>query len=182
VDEVQHWLDRVVVGLNLCPFAAEPNRKGQIKIYVSTARTEEALLTDLQTELRELDRRSPTDLETTLLVVPYMLQDFEAYNTFLALVDALLQTFGWEGEYQVASFHPNYCFADTEPDDPENLTNRSPYPILHILREASISKALDAYADPDQIPAKNIQTVQHLSPEQQRSLFPHLFGNENYIT
>ncbi len=177
IDEVQRWLDQVVVGLNLCPFAAEPNRRNQIKLHVSIAQTEEALLHDLQTELRELDRRSPTDLETTLLVVPGMLHNFENYNNFLALVDTLLQTFGWEGEYQIASFHPNYCFADTEPDDPENLTNRSPYPILHILREASISRALDAYADPDQIPARNIQTVRHLSPEQQRSLFPYLFGS-----
>lgn len=176
VNEVQHWLDRVVVGLNLCPFAAEPNRKGQIKIHISPARTEEALLIDLQGELRELDRRSPTDLETTLLVIPHMLHAFDAYNDFLALVDALLQTFGWEGDYQVASFHPNYCFANTEPDDPENLTNRSPYPILHLLREASISDALNSYADPDQIPARNIQTVRHLSLEQRRSLFPYLFG------
>ena len=171
---VQRWLDQVVVGLNLCPFSAEPNRKQQIRIQVSHAEKEETLLTELQSELRLIDEAAPTQIETTLLVIPHLLADFEQYNHFLELVELLLVNFGWDSNYQIASFHPDYCFADTDPDDASNLTNRSPYPILHILREASIDEALDHYADPDQIPERNIQKMQSLSLQEKQHLFPYL--------
>ena len=174
VEDVQQWLNQVVIGLNLCPFAAEPKHNHQIKIQVSTARNEEDLLMDLHAELMHLDRTPTSELETTLLVVPILFPEFEDYNNFLYLVDVLLKRFRWEGIYQIASVHPHYRFADTQPDDAENLTNRSPYPILHILREASVSKALASYSNPEQIPEKNIRTVQNLTPEQQQYLFPYL--------
>ncbi|MEB3211164.1 MAG: DUF1415 domain-containing protein [Leptolyngbyaceae bacterium] len=173
---IQQWLENVVIGLNLCPFAASPHRNRQIRIQVSTAQTQEALLKDLVAELRRLDRCSPEELETTLLVTPILLTDFEDYNEFLGEVDELLHQFGWEGEYQVASFHPHYQFADTSSDDAGNLTNRSPYPIFHILREASISKALASYPNPETIPETNIQTVCQLSKHQIKELFPFLSG------
>ena len=175
VKEVQRWLEQVVVGLKLCPFAAEPLHNQQVRIRVSTAETEEALLTELQSELMLLDRMHPDELETTILVVPLMLAEFDAYNEFLYLASLLLREFGWDQLYQVASFHPHYCFAGVEPDATENLTNRSPYPLLHILREASVSEAIASFEQPEDIPSRNIQTVQKLSPTKKKKLFPYLY-------
>ena len=174
VQEVQQWLEQVVIGLNLCPFAAEPLHKEQVRIRVSDAETEDALLTDVQAELMLLNRMHPSELETTLLVSPLLLTDFEQYNDFLYLVNLLLKEFDWEGQYQVASFHPHYRFAGTDNGAVENLTNRSPYPILHILRETSVSHAVATHPDTEQIPTRNIQKVQSLSPSDKASLFPYL--------
>ncbi|MGH8540197.1 MAG: DUF1415 domain-containing protein [Stenotrophobium sp.] len=173
--DVRRWLDQAVIGLNLCPFAAKPYRDGQVRISVSEARTEEALLNDLQAELALLDGKPAAELETTLLAVPRMLADFDAYNQFLNLVDALLEEFDWAGTYQVASFHPHYQFAGTQLDAAENLTNRSPCPILHLLREASLDAALESYQAPEQIPERNIRKVESLSLAERRKLFPYLF-------
>ena len=172
--EVQRWLDQVVIGLNLCPFAAEPQRQRQIRIYVSPAGDRGDLLLELQRELRNLAEVTPQELETTLVVVPNMLEAFDDYNDFLELADLLLEQFGWEGAFQVASFHPHYCFADAETDDPGNLTNQSPYPILHLLREASIEAALAHYSHPELIPERNVEQMRQLSPDQRRQLFPYL--------
>ncbi len=172
--EVQRWLEQVVIGLHLCPFAAEPQRNRQIRIGVSSARDSGELLLELQRELRHLAQLTSQELETTLLVVPGMLEDFDSYNDFLELADLVLEQFGWEGEFQVASFHPHYCFADVEGEDPSNLTNQSPYPILHLLREASIEKALAHYPHPELIPERNVEQMRQLSPEQRRQLFPYL--------
>lgn len=173
--EVQRWLDQVVIGLNLCPFAAEPQRNRQIRICVSSALQEADLLIELQGELRRLAQTPVQELETTLVVVPGMLQAFEHYNDFLGLADLLMVQFGWEGAFQVASFHPHYCFADAALDDPGNLTNQSPYPILHLLREASIEEALAHYPQPERIPERNVEQMRQLSPSQRRQLFPYLF-------
>lgn len=170
--QVRQWLERVVIGLNLCPFAATPYRNGQIRISVSQAATGEKLLEALQSELVLIDGTSPIALETTLLVVAGMLSDFDVYNQFLAEVDALMRQERWEGKYQVASFHPRYRFLGTDEDDASNLTNCSPWPILHILREASINRALTEYPEPENIPARNIQKIESLSPEQRRHYFP----------
>ena len=175
VQEVQQWLENVVVGLKLCPFAAEPLHNQQIRIRVSTAETEETLLTDVQAELMLLDRMHPDELETSILVVPLMLADFGEYNEFLYLVNLLLREFGWDELYQIASFHPQYCFDGATPEAAENLTNRSPYPLLHILREASVSEAIASYEQPETIPTRNIKTVQKLTPTKKRKLFPYLY-------
>ena len=132
---VRHWIETVVIGLNLCPFAARPFRAGQVRIHVSDCTDELELLTELQLELTRLDETPAAELETTIIAIPRMLADFLDYNDFLDRVDDLLEQFGWVGEYQLASFHPQYQFAGTQADDAENLTNRSPVPLLHILRD-----------------------------------------------
>jgi hypothetical protein len=174
VEAVRHWLHTVVIGLNLCPFAAHPAQKGQVRFVAANAEAESDLLAELQAELERLDATLPSELETTLLVIPGMLQDFHVYNQFLDQVDALLIQGGWEGTYQVASFHPHYQFAGTAPDDAENLTNRAPYPILHIIREDSIDKAFEHYPDLEQIPERNILRMNQLSEQERRELFSYL--------
>ena len=170
--QVRQWLERVVIGLNLCPFAGVPYRNGLVRFAVSRAATDEALLSDLRSELQRLDETLAESLETTLLVVADMLGDFEAYNQFLDEVDILLKRGRWVGVYQVASFHPQYRFEGTESDDPGNLTNRSPWPILHILREASIDQALADHPHPEAIPERNMQLMQKLNEEERREFFP----------
>jgi uncharacterized protein len=172
--QVRQWLEQVVIGLNLCPFAGAPYRNGLVRIFVSQAVTETMLLAHLQSELLLIDETPATTVETTLLVVADMLADFETFNDFLAEVDALLRREGWEGKYQVASFHPRYRFRGAKEGDAGNLTNRAPWPILHIIREASITRALSDYAEPETIPERNIQTMRSLSPDERRDLFPWL--------
>ncbi len=171
---VERWLEQVVIGLNLCPFAAKPHRNKQIRMCVFDGDTELGLLETLQAELILIDERPAAEIETTLLVIPKLLRDFADYNQFLDQVDALLDEFEWAGEYQVASFHPHYCFAGVSPDSPENLTNRSPYPLLHIIREASIESALEHYDQPEDIPVRNIEKMNALSEAEKRRLFGYL--------
>lgn len=176
IADVSQWLDEVVIGLNLCPFAARPRQEKRVRICVSHATTDEALLDDLQNELERLSDASPKEIETTLLAIPDMLADYEDYNQFLDLVDLWLEQFGWEGDLQVASFHPDYQFADTEPDDAGNLTNRSPWPLLHLIREDSLEQALEHFPDVDAIPERNIKRMEALTAEERQRLFPYLFG------
>ncbi|HIF6200712.1 TPA: DUF1415 domain-containing protein [Vibrio parahaemolyticus] len=173
--QVDQWLNDVVIGLNLCPFAAKPQRNKQIKIFVSEATQEEALLEDILLQLIELSTTEPEKLETTLVVVPNMLQDFWDYNFCIDWVEGLIKQQDWEGIFQVATFHPDYCFGGAAPEDDENLTNRSPYPIFHLIREESMEKVLKHYPDPESIPDTNIARVSALSEEERRTLFPYLF-------
>ncbi|MHA2861266.1 MULTISPECIES: DUF1415 domain-containing protein [Vibrio] len=174
-EQVDQWLNDVVIGLNLCPFAAKPQRNKQIKIFVSEASQEEGLLEDILLQLIELSNTEPEKLETTLVVVPNMLQDFWDYNFFIDWVEGLIKQQDWEGIFQVATFHPDYCFGGTEPEDDENLTNRSPYPVFHLIREESMEKVLKHYPDPESIPDTNIARVSALSEEERKKLFPYLF-------
>ncbi|EHH2531264.1 DUF1415 domain-containing protein [Vibrio parahaemolyticus] len=173
--QVDQWLNDVVIGLNLCPFAAKPQRNKQIKIFVSEATQEEALLEDILLQLIELSTTKPEKLETTLVVVPNMLQDFWDYNFCIDWVEGLIKQQDWEGIFQVATFHPDYCFGGAAPEDDENLTNRSPYPIFHLIREESMEKVLKHYPDPESIPDTNIARVSALSEEERKELFPYLF-------
>ncbi|MBR9873341.1 MAG: DUF1415 domain-containing protein [Vibrionaceae bacterium] len=173
--QVNQWLNDVVIGLNLCPFAAKPQRNKQIKIFVSEASQEESLLEDILLQLIELSNTEPEQLETTLVVVPNMLDDFWDYNLFIDWVEGLIKQQDWEGIFQVATFHPDYCFGGAEPEDDENLTNRSPYPIFHLIREESMEKVLKHYPDPESIPDTNIARVSALSEEERKTLFPYLF-------
>jgi hypothetical protein len=175
LNEVNHWLDKVVIGLNLCPFASRPYEQKQIRFAISQCDTDASLLEELQNELKLLAETKAEKIETTLLIVPNMLQDFYDYNDFLDYVDGLIADNEWEGIFQVATFHPDYQFGGTQPEDAENLTNRAPYPILHLLREASLEKAIEHYPNPELIPEHNIETMSHLTLEQKVSLFPHLF-------
>ncbi|MDY0071595.1 MAG: DUF1415 domain-containing protein [Thauera sp.] len=176
IDDIERWLDEVVIGLNLCPFAARPRREGRVRIAISQATNEEQLLDDLQHELEHLADTPVSELETTLLAIPHMLADFADYNDFLDAVDLWLEGFGWEGELQVASFHPGYQFVDTDADDPGNLTNRAPWPLLHIIREDSLEQVIASYPDIDAIPERNVARMKSLTAEQKQQLFPYLFG------
>lgn len=173
---VVRWLNEVVIGLNLCPFASKPTRENRVRFFVSLAVGDESLLQDLQQEMELLDKTPASEIETTLVIIPQHLQDFFDYNQFLNWADQLLKRNRWVGVYQLATFHPDYCFAGAAPEDAENLTNRAPYPILHIIREASLEKALDFYPDVDEVPAVNQARVGALTPAEKQALFPYLFG------
>lgn len=167
----RRWLERAVIGLDLCPFAKAVHLNNRIRYCVSVAETPEALLEDLVRELLALQDADPQDCETTLLIHPRVLGDFLDYNDFLESAEAAVAELGLEGEIQVASFHPQYQFADTAPEDIGNFTNRSPFPTLHLLREASIERALAAFPDTDAIYEKNIATLRRLGHEGWRRLW-----------
>ncbi len=162
IASMKAWLERAVVGLNLCPFSRAPYQQQRVRFFVSHATHVDALLDDLCGELQGLQAADPADCETTLLVHPHVLQDFLEFNDFLDSADAAVETLGLLGEVQVASFHPDYQFADSAPDAIENFTNRAPYPTLHLLRESSIERAIDAIADPEEIYRRNIETMRRL--------------------
>ena len=170
IDDTRTWVERVVIGLKLCPFAPAPALNGLIRYATSDAETPEALLEDLATELQRLVASPPEELETTLLIHRRVLQDFHDFNDFLTVADELLRVLGLEGEIQIASFHPHYQFAGTEPDDIGNETNRSPYPTLHLLREESIARAVDSFGDTRSISTTNLATLAKLGPEGLRAL------------
>ena len=176
VEQVQTWLESVVIGLNLCPFAQKPHRQGAIKYTVFEGRDDKALLATIYQQLEALEKAPIAETETTLVITPDYLSDFSDYNQFLEDVDWMIERAGWEGTFQVASFHPDYQFAGTLPDDAENLTNRAPYPIFHLLREASLEAVIEKFPDTDEIPNTNIKCMNQLSPEQKSQLFPYLFS------
>jgi hypothetical protein len=162
IEATRRWLERAVIGLNLCPFAKSVHVKGQIHYVVSPATDTAALRRDLLRELAALHATDPEVRDTTLLIVPGCLQDFLDFNDFLGEADAALAELGLQGVLQIASFHPQFQFAGTEPDDITNYTNRAPYPILHLLREASIDRAVEAFPEAQTIYEKNMQTLQRL--------------------
>ena len=156
------WMEKAVIGLNLCPFAKAVHVKKQIRYVVCEDSTPEALLAMLMDELQALADADPEQVDTTLLIHPYVLTDFLDYNEFLDVADAALEDMDLAGELQVASFHPDYQFADTHPNDIDNYTNRAPYPILHLLREDSIERAVAAFPEASEIFDKNIATLRAL--------------------
>ena len=162
IAETRAWVERVVIGLNLCPFAKAPQAKGRVRYVVSEATDTQALRRDLLDELRALSKALAEQIETTLLIAPQALQDFDDYNAFLADADGAVAELRLRGVIQVASFHPQYRFAGSEADDISNATNRSPYPMLHVIREASIARAVAAFPDTDTIFEANITTMRAL--------------------
>lgn len=164
------WIERAVIGLNLCPFARAPFVQQRIRFVVSHARDTQALLHDLRRELAFLHAADPRTCETTLLIHPQVLGDFLDFNDFLDDADAALRERDLEGELQVASFHPDYRFADTAADAVENCSNRSPYPTLHLLRESSIDAAVESGVDTDAIYERNIETLRKLGHAGWRAL------------
>lgn len=162
IADTRRWLERAVIGLGLCPFAKGVLLRDQVRFVVSRATDAEALAADLAAELQHLAAADPEALDTTLLVHPQVLQDFDDYNDFLDVVDAVVAELGLEGELQVASFHPDYRFADVDADDITNCSNRAPYPTLHLLREASIERAVAAFPDAASIYERNIDTLRRL--------------------
>jgi uncharacterized protein len=162
VSSTRAWVEQVVIGLNLCPFAKAVYVKDLIRYAVSEADSTGVLRDDLASELRTLARTDPSVVDTTLLIHPSVLTDFADYNAFLGVADDTLRGLGLAGVLQIASFHPAYCFAETSPDDVTNCTNRSPYPMLHLLREASMSVAVASVSDPAKIYRQNMETMRRL--------------------
>lgn len=159
------WLERIVIGLNLCPFAKAVYVKDQVRIVLSDATTPEALVEELAEELVLLRDTPAEQIDTTLIVHPQVLTDFLDYNDFLDNADAAIEALDLQGILQVASFHPDYQFDGVAADDASNYTNRAPYPTLHLLREDSVERAVDVYPDPDVIVERNIQTLDRIGVE-----------------
>ncbi len=177
VAATRHWLTRAVIGLNLCPFAKAVHVKDQIRYAVSEADDLEGVLTDLEAELKRLDAADPQRIDTTLVIFPHALADFGEFNDGLFFAERLVAQLGLEGVLQVASFHPLYRFAGSDADDIENYTNRAPYPILHLLREASITRAVDAYPDAAGIYERNIETLRRLGHDGWHKLMTETGGD-----
>ena len=165
VQDTRNWLERAVIGLNLCPFAKAVHVKGQVHYAVSEATDARQLLADLGAELDALVALDARARETTLLMAPHCLADFLDFNDFLERAERLVRKRGLEGVIQLASFHPDYQFAGTDASDVENFTNRSPYPTLHLLREDSIDRAVAAFPEAEAIYEANIRTLRELGPD-----------------
>ena len=167
----ERWLERAVIGFNLCPFAKSVFVKKQVRYALTAAGDADELLGELEHELNLLATTDPTELDTTLLIHPQAMTDFLDYHFFLAEADALLKNLGYEGVFQIASLHPQYEFAGSDPDDIANFTNRSPFPTLHLLRESSIDRAVAAFPDAADIFERNIETMEKLGHEGWRKLW-----------
>jgi len=165
IHDTRGWLERAVIGLNLCPFAKSVHVKGQIHYVVSRAQNAQAFLTDLIFELNALQASDPLERATTLLIAPDCLADFLDFNDFLAEADQALVDLALDGVLQIANLHPDYQFAGTKPDDITNFTNRSPYPTLHLLREDSIDRAVAAFPDAESIFERNMETMERIGAE-----------------
>ena len=168
------WLEKAVIGLNLCPFAKAVYLKNQVRFVVSSAPHLDGLLEDLDRELDYLAAADPQEIDTTLLIHPNLLSDFLDFNDFLQIAEAAVDEHQLEGVIQIASFHPQFQFADTAPDDMQNYTNRAPYPTLHLLREASIDKAVAAFPEAEAIYQRNIATLDSMGIAGWRALWETL--------
>lgn len=171
IADTKLWLEKAVIGLNLCPFAKAVHVKDQIRYVISNAQNEEELLADLLHELQLLYDANADEVETTIVIHPYVLQDFIDYNDFLEIADAAVSELALDGEIQVASFHPDYQFAGTRYEDVENYSNRAPYPSLHLLRETSVERAVAAFPEAEKIYQKNIDTLKSLGAEGWKKLW-----------
>lgn len=170
----QNWVQTFVVDMTLCPFAKKEVSQKRLRYVVSAATDMQTLLGDLEQELQEL--REKPDVETALLIHPHALNQFDDYNQFLDDADKLIELMDLSGVFQVASFHPNYQFAGTEPGAPENFTNKSPYPMLHILREDSLERAIESYPDIEAIPERNIALMNSLGSAKLLALWQSCFA------
>lgn len=164
-DHTRQWLEKAVIGLNLCPFAKAPHVKNLVRISVSQARHLDGFLEDLDRELQLLGDTPADELETTLLVHPALFPDFDTFNQMLDIADAAVVDNGLEGIVQIAPFHPDFQFEGTDSDDIGNYTNRSPYPTLHLIREDSIAKAAQAFPDASAIFERNIALLEKMGHE-----------------
>ncbi|WP_371324912.1 DUF1415 domain-containing protein [Dechloromonas sp. ZY10] len=171
IGATREWLERAVIGLNLCPFAKSVVVKKQLRYALSLASDPDQLLAEIEAELTRLATTDPQALDTTLLIHPHVLTDFLDYHFFLGEVDALIRNLGYDGIFQIASLHPQYEFAGSDPDEIANYTNRSPYPTLHLLRESSIDRAVAAFPHAESIYQRNIETMEKLGPEGWKKLW-----------
>jgi hypothetical protein len=181
---MQRWVRDVVVALDLCPFAAPVFDAGRVRFVVSDAHDQSELLRELHSEIQLLAERAEDPVgeeehETTLLVHPHVLQSFEDYNDFLGVAEQMLEDIGLAGVVQIASFHPDYRFAESPEDDPANYTNRSPHPVLHLLREESVSRAVDGYHDASEIPRRNAARLRALGLDAVRARLARCFHEDS---
>lgn len=176
-EQTQRWIERAVIGLNLCPFAAAPWRRDQVRLAASAAVDFDEAIRDALDEAERLLDADPQQLSTTLIIFPHALDDFEEFLEAADTLDALLAQAGAEGVLQVATFHPRYRFDDTDQDAPSNYTNRSPLPVLHLLREDEVSQAIDAHPDPDRIWEQNVARMESLGPDGVAALWAKLIAD-----
>jgi len=169
ITRVHHWIEAAVIGLNLCPFAKSVYQQNMIRYVVSESEGIDALMHELYQQCQYLIETP--EIETTLLIIPHQLQEFADFNQILDQVDALIEGCEWAGFFQIASFHPKYQFANTSPEDRENWSNRSPFPILHILRESSLESALSRYQNPEKIPETNIERLKTMDAKEFNQIF-----------
>lgn len=174
ITATREWLEKAVIGLNLCPFAKAVYLKNQVRFVVSRAPHLDGLLEDLDRELESLAATDPAVIDTTLLIHPTLLSDFLDFNDFLQIAEAAVEEHQLEGVIQIASFHPQFQFADTASHDMQNYTNRAPYPTLHLLRESSIDKAVAAYPEAETIYLRNIATLESMGIAGWRALWETL--------
>jgi uncharacterized protein len=168
ISRAKRWLLSVVIGLNFCPFAKKEFERNSIRFHVDAGLNEKSSLDTLLDELTLLD--GDPSIETTLIIYPDTYHDFHAYLNWVDMAMAIVENGAYRGIYQIASFHPDYCFADSSADDPANFTNRSPFPMLHILRESSLSRVLEHFPNPEQIPERNILKARDLGLEALQAL------------
>jgi uncharacterized protein len=168
ITATQMWLNSIIIAHNICPFARREQERGSIRFSVDRHTDMEACLLNLMQECEQLD--SDTDIETTLLIYADAFTSFDDYLDFLEIAETLIYEQGYEGIYQLASFHPEYCFEGAKLDDPANYTNRSPYPMLHLLRETSIDRAVSSYPDVENIPQRNIELTRSLGLDKLKTL------------
>ena len=174
IERTRHWFERVVLGLNLCPYAHQPAKAGSVRFTTFIEDPAENLFERLERELLLLEQSPASALETTLVILPKGFDDFYFYVSVVARVESWLRKTNREGVFQVASFHPQYVFQDAEADDRGNLTNRSPHPVLHLLREQSLAAIIDGGADTQLIPSRNIARLDALAECEINALFPYL--------
>ena len=170
IHQTRVWLEKAVIGLNLCPFAKAVHTKDQIRWVLSPAQDADSLLAEMVAEMQLLAAADPQVIDTTLIVHPQVLGDFADFNDFLDAAESALEQLGLEGTLQIASFHPDYCFAGTRSSDVSNYTNRSPYPTLHLLREDSVARAVAAFPQAEAIYERNIVTLKKLGRAGWRAL------------
>ncbi len=171
------WLDNVVIGLNLCPFAKKPRTQKQIRLVISDHNSLVNVADDFATELEFLSKTPANETDTTMFVIPHLLEDFYVYLDFLESANNANHDLGFEGKFQLASFHPDYQFEDAEPEDRANYTNRAPFPIIHIIREDSMTRVLKQYPNPELIPERNIEAMDNLSDDMIKTMFPHVVSD-----
>lgn len=177
IDQTRRWVETVIVKHNLCPFAGRELERGSIRYSVCETTGLSECMTHVLNEIRILDMDNA--VETSLLIYTKDFSQFDAYLNFVDIANELLHEQGYEGVYQLASFHPEYCFAESDKTAPENYTNRSPYPMLHIIREASLEQALEKYPNPEVIPENNIRITQKLGLEKMQAMLQACYDIEN---
>lgn len=171
IKTVQNWVEEFIIGYNICPFAKKVFVTLRIKYILNTSTNDEQILQAFLKELQWLSTTDSKEIDTTLFILTNAFLDFEHYLNFIHIIEVMIEQLDYEGVFQVATFHPNYQFEGTQPTDAENFTNRAPFPIIHILREESVEKAIENYPNPEAIPERNIDLMNKMGAEKLNAIF-----------